>query len=249
MNKSETRRNPTPYDVESRVEGFHWWFVVRRKLLRSILSSIKVPVNSLTLDIGCGTGSNLRVLSSAGLNTIGLDRSAYALNLVKRKGEFPLLAGDLSKLPIRTNSIGLVIAADILEHLEDDENGIREFYRVLNERGILILTVPAYKFLWGTQDEVTGHKRRYSKREIMDKLTRGGFNILRASYFNFFLFFPILVLRRLIRILGLKLESENEINSGLINFVFKAIFSSEIYVLNYISFPLGVSIFCIAQKS
>jgi ubiquinone/menaquinone biosynthesis C-methylase UbiE len=249
MRRSESRKNPAPYDVENRVESFHWWFVVRRRLLKSILSSIKVPENSLTLDIGCGTGSNLRVLSSVGLYPIGLDQSTYALNLVKTKWKFPFLAGDLSKLPIKTNSIGLIIATDILEHLEDDEDGIREIHRVLNKGGTLILTVPAFTFLWGIQDAVTGHKRRYSKREVVKKLRGVGFEISRSSYFNFLLFLPILIARRLIRLLGLKIESENEINFPLINFLLKGIFSLEIYALKYFSFPFGVSVFCIAKKS
>ena len=79
MDKSNTRKLPNPYDVENKVESSHWWFVVRRKLLKSILSSIHVPANSLTLDIGCGAGSNLKALLSAGINAIGLDRSIYIL--------------------------------------------------------------------------------------------------------------------------------------------------------------------------
>ena len=80
--------------------------------------------------------------------------------------------------------------------------GINESYRVLSEGGIFILTVPAFKFLWGIQDMVTGHKRRYSRREIMNKLKEAGFDILKSSYFNFFLFFPILIARRMIQLLG-----------------------------------------------
>ena len=250
MDKSKIEKNPTPYDVESKVESFHWWFVVRRKLLKSILSStISVPINRLAIDIGCGAGSNLRTLVSSGLYAIGLDQSLYALSLVRAKEACPLLAGDLNKLPIKTKSVGLIIAADILEHLEEDENGIREFYRALSKGGILILTVPAFEFLSGIQDVVTGHKRRYSKREIMNKLKNGGFEILRSSYFNFFLFFPIFFGRRLIRLFGLKIESENKINSPLVNFFLKTIFSIEPYILKYFSFPFGVSVFCVARKS
>ncbi len=237
------------YDIEAKVESFHWWFVVRRKLLKSILSSIDVPINCLTLDIGCGTGSNLKTLVSMGLNVIGLDQSIYPLTLIRKKWAFPLLAGDLNKLPIKTKSLGLVIAMDVLEHLDDDLNGIREPYRVLNKGGMLLLTVPAFKALWGTQDVVTGHKRRYSRREIMEKLKEENFNILKSSYFNFFLFFPILFARRIVHLLGLKIGSENEINSPLINFFLKIIFSLEIYILKYFTFPFGVSVFCLAQKN
>ncbi len=249
MDKSGTRRNPTPYDIENKVESFHWWFVVRRKLLKSILSSIHISKNCLTLDIGCGAGSNLKALLSAGLNAIGLDQSIFALTLVRRKGEFPLLAGDLNNLPFKAKSVGLIIATDIFEHLQDDEKGIIESYRVLNKGGMLILTVPAFQSLWGIQDIVTGHKRRYSKREIVNKLRKVGFVILKSSYFNFFLFFPILMARRMIYLFGLKIESENEINLPLINFFLKGIFSLEPHVLKYLSFPFGVSIFCIARRN
>jgi hypothetical protein len=132
--------------------------------------------------------------------------------------------------------------------LDNDITGLHECYQVLKADGILIVTVPAFKFLWGIQDVVTGHKRRYSRREIIDKLSHEGFKILKSSYFNFFLFFPILLARRTIHFLGLKIESENEINSPLINFFFKMIFSLEPYILKYFSFPFGVSFFCIAKK-
>jgi SAM-dependent methyltransferase len=249
MNEANIKKHETPYDVENKVESFHWWFVVRRKLLASILSSIHVPTNSLTLDIGCGAGSNLKVLSSSGINAIGLDRSIYALSLISKKLEVSLLNGDLNKLPVRSNTIGLIIAMDILEHLDDDANGISEFYRALSNGGMLIVTVPAFKFLWGIQDEVTGHKRRYLREEITNKLRKAGFEILKTSYFNCFLFIPILIGRRIIRFLGLRVESENKINSPLINFVLKTIFSFEPYILKYFSFPFGVSILCIAKKN
>jgi SAM-dependent methyltransferase len=248
MDKSKRRKDLTPYDVENEVESFHWWFVTRRELLKSILFSLGIRRNSLTLDIGCGTGSNLRALVSAGLQPIGLDRSIYALTIAKNKENFPLLAGDLNNLPFKANSIGLIIAADILEHLDDDRNGIIETYRVLSKGGILIITVPAFNFLWGIQDVVTGHRRRYSKKEIKNKLRAAGFDVLKSSYFNFFLFFPILIARRIIQLLGLRIRSENEVNSPMLNFMLKTIFLLEPYLLKYFSFPIGVSIFCVAQK-
>jgi len=249
MDKSKNEKKLTPYDVENKVESFHWWFVVRRKLLRLILSFVNIPTNCLTLDIGCGTGSNLKALVSAGLFPIGLDQSIYVLTLVKEKIGCPLLVGDLNKLPLKTNSVGLIIAMDIFEHLQEDVVGICESYRVLGEGGLLIVTVPAFKFLWGIQDEVTGHRRRYSRKEIVKKLREAGFDILKSSYFNFFLFFPILFARCIIRLFGFKIKSENEVNFPLINFFLKVIFSLELYVLKYFSFPFGVSIFCIARKS
>ena len=237
------------YDIETKVESFHWWFVVRRKLLRLFLSFLSLPHECVVLDIGCGTGSNLKVLEIIGRTVIGLDRSFYALSLARKKTSSSLLNGDLSKLPIRPQSVGLIVAMDILEHLDDDATGIRSLHQALKQQGILIITVPAFRSLWGIQDEVTGHKRRYSRQEIVNKLRRGGFEIMKSSYFNFFLFFPIFIARRLIHLVGLRIESENEINFPAVNFFLKAIFSLESYVLRWCSFPFGVSIFCIAKKS
>ena len=245
---SDEQIKDVAYQIEWEVECFHWWFFVRRKLLKSLLSSLNVSKNCITLDIGCGTGANLRILGATGFNVIGLDRSIYALSLTQKRINLPLINGDLNGLPVRSESVGLIIAMDILEHLENDINGIGEFYRVLKKGGNLILTVPTFKSLWGIQDMVTGHKRRYSRQEILYKLKQGGFEILRYSYFNFFLFFPILIGRRMINLLGLKIESENKINFPIINFFLKAIFSLELHILKHFPFPFGVSIFCIAQK-
>ncbi len=200
------------------------------------------------MDIGCGAGSNLVLLESQNFRVTGFDRSIYALSLARKKTTVPLINGDLRRLPIRSDSLGLIIAMDILEHLESDTEGLHELYRVLRESGVLVLTVPAFNFLWGIQDVVTGHHRRYRKREILKKLSDTGFDTLRSSYFNFFLFFPILIGRQLIKLLGVRIESENRINSPLINSCLKAVFSLEPRLLRHVSFPFGVSILCIARK-
>lgn len=142
MPRSQTKENS--FDIEWKVQSSHWWFAVRRKLLKSILGSIHLPKDCVVLDIGCGVGSNLSTLKSAGLNVVGLDRSSYALSLARKKSNLPLITGDLNDLPIHSNSVGLIIAIDILEHLDDDLNGIDSFHRVLKEGSILIVTVPAF---------------------------------------------------------------------------------------------------------
>jgi len=240
--------NPSPYEIEERVQTFHWWFVVRRKLLKTILCSLNLQRESLTMDIGCGVGSNLSLLKAIGLKAMGCDRSFDNLLLAKNKFFLPFINGDLENLPIRSSSVELVVATDVLEHLQDDIAGVRELCRILRRNGYLIVTVPAFQFLWGTQDIVTGHKKRYSKRGISNVLKQNGFQIMRSSYFNFFLFFPILFARRVVHLLGLRLHSENEINFPLLNFFLKTIFSLEPYLLKYLTFPFGVSIFCVAKK-
>jgi SAM-dependent methyltransferase len=152
------------------------------------------------------------------------------------------------RLPLKTDSIGLIVATDILEHLEEDTLGMKEIHRTLLREGKTVLTVPAFRFLWGIQDIVGMHKRRYSRMEFVRKIECVGLKVLRSSYFNFLLFFPILLGRRFVHLLRLRIESENRINSPSINFIFRKIFSLEPNLLRFFSFPFGVSIFCIARK-
>jgi len=236
------------YDIESNVERTHWWFVGRRRLLKFLLSS-KIYKKPLLIDVGCGVGSNLSLLDSMGFKVIGLDSEIYSLSLTKRRfSAIPLINGDLLSLPFKTNSVEMIIASDVLEHLEEDAIGIKEIHRVLKREGEAILTVPAFQFMWGIQDEVGRHKRRYSKNQFIKKIEGEGFKVLRSSYFNFFLFPPILLVRRIIQLFSLKVESENNINSHFLNSIFKAVFLLEPFLLKYLVFPFGVSLFCIARK-
>jgi len=236
------------YDIEWNLERTHWWFSGRRRLLKFLLSYLNIQKDSTVIDVGCGVGSNLPLLKSMGLKVIGIDSESYSLSFAKNLSGTLLINGDVLRLPVKSNSIGLVIATDLLEHLDDDSMGIKEIHRTLRREGKVILTVPAFKSLWGIQDVVGMHKRRYSKNEFLRKIEREGFIVLKSSYFNFFLFFPIFLGRRLIRLLGVKIDSENKINSPLINFFLKTLFSIEPYILKHFSFPFGVSVFCIARK-
>jgi SAM-dependent methyltransferase len=238
------------YEIEWNLERFHWWFAGRRKLFKVLLSSLGLQSDLRVIDIGCGVGSNLRLLQSMGSKLVGVDSEMYSL-LHTRKSlpAVSLVNGDLMRLPFKSNSVDLILASDVLEHLDEDTMGIREIYRSLKREGKVLFTVPAFRSLWGVQDVVGMHKRRYTKKELIRKIEGEGFQVLSSSYFNFFLFFPILIGRRIIHLLGLRIESENEINFPLINFFLKAVFSIEPYYLKFFSFPFGVSIYCIAEKA
>lgn len=237
------------YDIEWDLERSHWWFVGRRKLLKLLLAPLDLQEDFQIIDIGCGVGSNLGLFRSMGYRTIAVDAEIYSLELAKKSfSDAIFINGDLQSLPIKSGSIGLIIAMDILEHLDEDAAGIKEIHRALVDGGKAIITIPAFKSLWGVQDIAGMHRRRYRRREFEKKMKAEGFTIIRSSYFNFILFFPIFLARRLIRLLGLRIESENNINFPLINFFLKVIFSVEPYFLKYFSFPFGVSIFCIVKK-
>lgn len=236
------------YDIEWNLEKSHWWFTGRRRLLRILLSPLLTQHGSIILDVGCGVGSNLHLFESMGGKAVGIDSEIYSLIFAQKTSTYPLLNADLVTLPIKSNSVGLVVATDILEHLEKDAMGVKEIYRVLEPGGSVILTVPAFRILWGTQDLVGMHKRRYTRRELVQKIEQEGFTVLKSSYFNSILFLPILLTRWFIRLCGLNVESENKINHPFINIILKTIFSLEPYLLGYFSFPFGVSILCVARK-
>jgi SAM-dependent methyltransferase len=238
------------YDIEWGLERSHWWFNGRRRLFKSLFSLLGLPNDLRVIDIGCGVGSNLRLLQSMCSNLIGMDSEMYGLVHIKKTlSAVALVNGNLIRLPFKADSVDLILASDVLEHLDEDTIGIREIYRSLKRGGKVIFTVPAFRSLWGVQDIVGMHKRRYSKKELVTKIEGEGFKILRFSYFNFFLFFPIMIGRRIIYLLGLNIESENKINLPLINFFLKVVFSIEPHYLKYFSFPFGVSIYCIAKKA
>jgi len=238
------------YDVEWNLERFHWWFIGRRKLFKVLFSFLALQNDLRVIDIGCGVGSNLRLLQSMRSKLVGMDLEMYSLLHTKKSlSAVPLVNGDLMRLPIKADAIDFILASDVLEHLDEDTIGIREIYRTLKRDGEVLFTVPAFRSLWGVQDVVGMHKRRYSKKELVTKIEAEGFKIVRSSYFNFFLFFPILIGRRIIYLLGLRIESENEINFPLINFFLKTVFSIEPHYLKFFSFPFGVSIYCIAKKA
>jgi SAM-dependent methyltransferase len=238
------------YEIEWNLERFHWWFVGRRKLFKSLFSLLGLPSDLRVIDIGCGVGSNLRLLQSMSSKLVGMDSEMYGLAHIRKSiSAVALVNGDLMKLPFKADSVDLILASDVLEHLDQDTIGIREIHRSLKRGGKVLFTVPAFKLLWGVQDIVGMHKRRYSKKELVTKIEGEGFKILRSSYFNFLLFFPILIGRRILHLLELRIESENEINLPWINFFLKTIFSIEPHYLKYFSFPFGVSIYCIAKKA
>lgn len=237
------------YEVEAQVEATHWWFVGRRKLFRSIVENIGIASSVAILDIGTSTGTNLRMLREAGFTNVrGLDLHEEAIRWCADKGLGHVDKGDICNIPSANNVYDLVLATDIIEHVDDDVAALREVTRVLKQNGRAIITVPAFQSLWGLQDTVSHHKRRYRKQELVDKLSQVGLVTDECFYFNYLLFIPIWFARQLIRLLGLKLSSENELNSLVINKILSFIFSFDISTARQINPPFGVSVLAVVRK-
>jgi SAM-dependent methyltransferase len=249
------------YAIMDEVEGSHWWFVGRRSILESFLKSIESRLQAASreepakagtqnavriLDIGCGTGANLEMLSQFG-EAEGVDVSDDALEFCRQKG-LNAQKGLAERLPFDDGTFDLTTALDVVEHLDDDVAGLREMHRVTKKGGFSLIFVPAYMFLWGVQDDVSNHRIRYTKKQIVDRLKTAGYTIERATYANWTFFAPILAGRTLMRVTGIKPESENNVNISALNGVFGKLFGAERFWLKNFNFPFGVSIVIVARK-
>ena len=199
------------------------------------------------LDVGCGTGANLEMLSQFG-NAEGVDVSDDALEFCKRKG-LTAQKGLAEQLPFVDESFDITTALDVVEHLDDDVAGLKEMFRVTKKGGHSLIFVPAFMWLWGVQDDISHHRIRYTKKQIIERVERAGFTVERATYANFTFFTPILAGRTLMRVTGIKPESENNVNVSALNGFFGKLFSSERFWLKNFDFPFGVSIVLTASKS
>src|SRR6266567_1702635 len=238
------------YSIMYQIEEHHWWFVGRRRIIESFLEPVCSNLESnrsRILDIGCGTGANLEMLSRFG-EAEGVDVSTEALAFCRERGLQNVRQGEAEHLPYEDGSFDLVTALDVVEHLDDDVEGLREMRRVLRTGGRAVLFVPAFKFLWGVQDDVSHHRRRYTLEGLKRAVCEAGFEIERATYANITFFAPILLGRLVMRATGFRPASENNINVSALNKLLGYILGAESSILRHMNLPLGVSAICVARR-
>jgi len=177
----------------------------------------------------------------------GVDVSDDALEFCRLKG-LNAQKGLAETLPFEDETFDLTTALDVVEHLDDDIAGLKEMHRVTKNGGYSLIFVPAYMFLWGVQDDVSNHRIRYTKKQLVERLKTAGYTIERATYANWTFFTPILAGRTLMRVTGIKPESENNVNISALNGIFGKLFGAERFWLKNFNFPFGVSIVIVARK-
>jgi SAM-dependent methyltransferase len=237
------------HELIASVERSHWWYRGRRRILHAVVDRqlVERPVQGPTLDLGCGTGSNLPVVGRCGPAT-GLDMSELALrHAAIRGGHVRLVRGDGTRIPFRAESFEWVFAADILEHL-DDRIASLELHRVLRPGGRAIITVPAFPALWGLQDDQAHHLRRYTRVALLTVLQEAGLRVRYVGYINMMLFLPIYAVRRVVRLLGIQIESENTVHPGWTNPILERVFGAEALLVPRFRLPFGVSLLCVAER-
>ena len=237
------------FAAEATFEETHWWFVGRRRLFSREIQRMKLQKDASILDIGTSTGTNLRMLRSLGFeNVTGIDPSESAREWCLKKQLGDVVAGDVRHMPFETGMFDLVLATDILEHVDQDDVAAGEIQRVLAVGGYALITVPTFQFLWGLQDDLAHHYRRYRKRQLLKLLRLAGLSPQRAYYFNYLLLIPILVARRVLRIANLKIRSEGELNTPLLNRLLGLVFRVDIATAPFVHPPMGVSALVVVRK-
>ena len=213
-----------------------------------MIDEFGISLDANILDLGTSTGTNLRLLKNMGFTHYqGLDFSDEAIRWCAEKELGYVQKGDICNIPFNSAEFSLVLATDIIEHVDDDMLALKEIKRILKPDGVAIITVPAFQFLWGHQDIVSHHKRRYLINEVRKKLGKAGLNCEEIFYFNYFMFLPIWLARMLIRLFHINVVSENQINSPLLNSIMTKAFMLDIWSARKIRPPFGVSILAIVR--
>jgi SAM-dependent methyltransferase len=176
------------------VDGYHWWYRGRRRVIRAVLDGLPLPAHSRILDAGCGSGRTLDELVDYG-EVSGIDVSEVASDAARARGHHDVRVGQLETLPWPDNVFDLVTALDVIEHTPDDRVTLRELRRVTRPGGLAVVTVPAYQWLFSAHDVVNQHFRRYARPSLVEAALEAGWSIERTSYFNLGLLPPAVAVR------------------------------------------------------
>jgi SAM-dependent methyltransferase len=240
--------NEEEFRLLAAIEENHWWFVGKRYILRALLD-IRPPGQRM-LDLGCGTGGVLRDWEGHN-RCFGVDRSPLALRVCVQRGFDSLARGDLNRIPLRARSFDTVLVLDVIEHLDDDVEFLREAAELCAPGGWIVVGVPAFRLLWSQHDETFQHRRRYSAPELEAVIKRAGLEVERTTYTNL-LIFPVAAVWRLLSYrLGLgRFAPQHDFwpVPRWINAALKQYYRFEAWLLRYLDLPFGVSVLCIARR-
>lgn len=243
--------NPAAYREMAETESRHWWFSARRSILSHMITQLDLPEQANILEVGCGTGGNLEMLAKFGsVSAVEMDDTARAIAIQKTSGRHDIRAGHCpDAVPFSAPCFDLICMFDVLEHIEQDSQSLAEIRKLLTPNGRILLTVPAYQWLYGAHDEFLHHKRRYSATTLKEAVRVAGLVPRKISYFNTILF-PLATIARIKdKLLGSPSASGTGIPPAIINTLFKKLFAAERYWLKRHDLPFGVSLLCILEKA
>jgi SAM-dependent methyltransferase len=188
------------YELQThQAEDRHWWYRGRRTVLDGVIKGLGLAPRPRILDAGCGSGRNMVDLARYGTVT-GVELSETSVELARARGCGEVIAGSVLEMPFPDDSFELAVSLDVIEHLDDDLAALRELRRTVAPGGALLITVPAYQWLWSGHDEVNHHHRRYTRRSLQRVGEQAGWTQARTTYFNSVLLPVAIALRVLDRV-------------------------------------------------
>jgi SAM-dependent methyltransferase len=226
-----------------------WWFAALHANL--LMLCRRRADRGRLLDAGCGTGGLLARLAqqSPSRNTVGIDRDSFACTRAAQKSARPVCAGSVTALPFADRAFAVILSADVLCHRDvDDRRALEQFHRCLVAEGILILNLPAYRWMMSRHDAAVYNARRYTKRGVIALLRAAGFRPIFASYWNMLLF-PLMVLTRKLLPAGAGGGSDVRPQSAFVEAIGRMATTIERGLLRAgIALPFGGSVLAVAAK-
>jgi SAM-dependent methyltransferase len=234
-------------------ERWHWWFRGREEILTAVLRrELSGSAGRVIVSVGCGPVEGLGWLAAiAGPRgrVVGVDADATHGRAV---GTTRVVVGRIEAPPLRAGIADAVVALDVLEHVEDDAGALAAAARLVRPGGLVLVTVPALQALWGRQDVVSHHRRRYSRALLRRTFAAAGLPAPRATYFNTLLLPPVAAIRLLRRVAGREGGERSDFDDGrpgVVNDLLRRVFAAERHLVSRISLPLGVSLLATARPA
>lgn len=241
--------HPSLYENMYKIEGSHWWFRGRRKIVETAIRRYLDTSGLSILEAGCGTGGNLEMLSKFG-KVAGMELNDHARELAKSRGVAEIFPGRLpDQLPFDICSTDLIVLLDVLEHIGPDVDSLVALGQLLKKNGWIIMTVPAFPFLWSYHDECHHHRRRYTRKSLQNVIAEAGMTVEYISYINSILFPVVALVRILQRLRGRKMHKEEiAVPPQPVNRLLEKLFGMEKVVIGRLRIPFGISLLAVIKK-
>lgn len=229
------------YEFHKLEQEKNWWFKARKNIVtRTLNKHLSKNINKI-LEIGCGYGIMTNMLNNYGM-VDGIEPYADCYNYLKENVKGNFIKKNISDYNTR-KKYDVVALFDVLEHIKEESKTVSKINSLLKPKGKVILTVPAYMFLWSHHDDTNKHYRRYTKTSLKKLFEKNGFKIKKISYFNTILF-PLAFVQKITQNKKSKTYNPNKI----LNSIFYTFFNIESSIIPNINLPFGVSLLLIAEK-
>lgn len=231
-------------------EAHHWWFVGRRAVIDALLDRLPLGATSDVLEAGCGTGGNFFMLERRG-RVSAFEPSVVAREIAAAKGEHAVVVADgelPDRLPFDRSSFDLVVALDVLEHIERDQDALVALVSMAKPGGFILVTVPAHPVLWGAHDRRLHHVRRYRRQDLRRIFHATGCEIQFVTAFNTILSPLAVTLRLLERVAPISFGNQERMPPWMVNGLLSRLFALEGPIVRRTPLPFGVSYAAILRR-